>query len=47
MDARIEQILWKINYKLDVLLEGTQEGLSSKVREDMKNILYPPTKDDG
>lgn len=37
---RIERLLWKIDYKLGVLLEVAQPGLREKVRQEIVDILY-------
>jgi len=40
MSDRIELMLWKINYKLDILLEQSQPGLKEQVRQDIVKIIF-------
>lgn len=37
---RLERMLWKINYKLDVLLDQSSTGLKETVRQEIVDILY-------
>lgn len=41
MNERLDMILFKINYKLDILLEAQQKGLKAQVRQGLTDILFP------